>query len=80
MVESKKAENCLGVMIDSNLTFFEQIRCTVEKAARGVMSVSRLMANVGGPKSTGRRLLMRAVQSVLLYLTEVRANSLNCKI
>ncbi|XP_054281151.1 uncharacterized protein LOC128998818 [Macrosteles quadrilineatus] len=35
------------------------------------------MANVGGPRSSRRRLLMSAVQSVLLYSSEVWADALN---
>lgn len=77
IVVSKPAAKYLGVMIDSKLSFFEQIRQTAEKAARGVTALSRLMANVGGPKSSKRRLLMAAVQSTLLYGAEVWAEALN---
>lgn len=79
VVESKAAVKYLGVMIDSKMTFFEQIKRTADKAAKGVMSLSRLMANIGGPRSSRRRLLMAAVQSVLLYGSEVWADSLNRK-
>ena len=40
----------LGMMIDSKLSFSERIRRTVDKAVKGVMSFTRLMANIGGPK------------------------------
>ncbi|XP_046662935.1 uncharacterized protein LOC124355826 [Homalodisca vitripennis] len=42
-----------------------------------VTHLSRLMANVGGPKSSRRRLIMSAVQPVLLYGAEVRADTIN---
>ena len=48
--------------------------------ANGMASLSRLMANTGDPKSSRRRLLMAAVQSVLLYGVEVWADSLDRKI
>lgn len=76
-VETKPAAKYLGMMIDSKMNFFEQIRRTADKAAKGVTALSRLMANVGGPKSSKRRLLMSSVQSVLLYGAEVWADSLN---
>ena len=52
----------------------------MDKAAKVVMAPSRLMANISGPKSTRRRLLMAAVQSIILYGAEVWADSLNRKI
>jgi hypothetical protein len=76
VVETKPAAKYLGLVIDSKMTFFEQIKKTAEKASKGVMALSRLMANVGGPKSGKRRLLMSAVQSVLLYGAEIWADSL----
>ena len=47
-------------------------------AAKGVLSLSRLMANIGDPKSS-RILLIAVVQSVLLYEKEVWADYLNLK-
>ncbi|XP_046683487.1 uncharacterized protein LOC124369515 [Homalodisca vitripennis] len=42
-----------------------------------VTHLSRLVANVGGPKSNRRRLLISTVQSMLLYWAEVWADALN---
>ena len=67
MVESKRAVKYLVVLIDSKLSFFEQIRLTVDK---GMLSLSRLMINIGGPKSSRRKILMAAVLSVELYGAE----------
>ena len=47
MVESKPAVKYLGVMIDSKLSFLEQIRRTVDNATKVVMTLNRLMGNVG---------------------------------
>lgn len=76
VVETTPTAKYLGLVIDSKMTFFEQIKRTADKASKGVMALSRLMANVGGPKANKRRLLMSAVQSVLLYGAEIWADSL----
>lgn len=76
-VVTKPVVKYLGIMVDSKLNFFEQIRETADRAARGVMALARLMANVGGPRSSRRRLLMSAVQSVLLYGAEIWAHALD---
>ena len=76
-IESKPAVKYLGLMLDSKMSFFEQIKAAADRAAAGVAALSRLMANVGGPISTRRRLLMGATQSVLLYGAEVWADALD---
>lgn len=80
MVMTKRVARYLGIMIDSKLSFLHQINHTAEKAAKGVASLSRLMANIGGPSSSKRRLLMTAVQSVLLYGAEIWADALSKEI
>lgn len=76
IIQTKPAAKYLGIMIDTKTSFWEQIRQTADKAAKGASSLSRLMANTNGPKSSKRRLLMNAVQSVLLYGAEVWAETL----
>lgn len=76
LLTTKPAVKYLGLMVDCRASFNEQIRCTANKAAAKVTALSRLMANVGGPSSSKRRLLMTAVQSVLLYGAEVWAGAL----
>jgi hypothetical protein len=77
VIETKPQVKYLGIYIDSKLSFFEQIRQTADKAAKGVTALSRLMANTSGPRASKRRLLMAAVQSVLLYGAEVWADSMH---
>lgn len=79
-IETKPAAKYLGVMVDSRMTFGEQIKQTADKAAKGVAALSRLMPNVGGPRACKRRLLMSAVQSVLLYGSEVWAHALEKRV
>ncbi|XP_054287588.1 uncharacterized protein LOC129003320 [Macrosteles quadrilineatus] len=64
-------------MVDNQLSWRDQIFRTADKAARSVTALSKLTANVGGPWSSRRRLFMSAVQSVLLYGSEVWADALN---
>ena len=39
-------------------------------------SLSRVMANIGGPQACVRRLLLRAAESIMLYGAEVWADSM----
>lgn len=70
-VQTKPAAKYLGVMIDTKLTFGEQIQRAADKAASATMALSRIMANTHAPKSSKRRLLMTTVQSILLYGAEI---------
>ena len=56
------------------------MRSTVDETAKRVMALSRFMANINGPTLARRRLLVAAIQSVLLYGKEVWVDSLNRKI
>ena len=49
MVETKPAAKYLGAMVYSKLCFWDHI---VDKAARGITTLSRIIANVTGPKSS----------------------------
>ena len=69
-----------GVMVDSKLSFGEQIQRTADKAAKGVAALGRLMPNIGGPRSCQRRLLISAVQSVLLHGVEVWGHALEIRV
>lgn len=73
-IESKPATKYLGIMVDTKLNFWEQVCRTAVNAARGVMSLIRLVENIRGPFLGRRRLFMSAVHSVLLYSAEVWAN------
>lgn len=79
LVTTSRSTKYLGVKLDSKLTFWEHIHGVCEKAAQSTVALSRLMANVGGPKPCRRKLLMTAVQSVLLYGAEIWADALKVK-
>jgi len=48
-IETKMAVKHLGIMVDSKLNFFEHIKRMSDKASV-TTALSRLMANVNGPK------------------------------
>ncbi|KAG8222055.1 hypothetical protein J437_LFUL000499 [Ladona fulva] len=77
ITETKVSARYLGVVFDSKLTFWPQIKKSSDKAAATTVSLSRLMANVGGPKQCKRKLLMAMVESQLLYGAEIWASALN---
>ena len=64
---TKSSIKYLGLRLDSRLNFTAQIQNSAEKAAKVTTYLSRLMANIGGPTESKRRLLMSTTQSILLY-------------
>lgn len=78
-IATKEAVKYLGLRLDTKLSFWNQIRHSSEKAAKVTTSLSRLMANIGGPTPNRRRLLMSVINSIHLYGCEVWADSLKKK-
>lgn len=66
----------LGIRLDSRLTFKDQLELATRKAAQTTASLSRLMANIGGPSYSKRKLIMATTQSILLYGCEIWADAL----
>lgn len=64
-------------MIDSELSFAQQIRHTADKNAFDDASRGRLMANVGGLRTSWHQLIMSSVNHVLLYRDVVWAHALS---
>ena len=46
--------------LDSNLTYSQQVEYATAKAARITTQLSRLMANIGDPLASRRKLLMES--------------------
>lgn len=67
----------LGVIVDENLRFKQHIKVAGDKAQRVLLSLSRLMPNIGCPKEPRRRLLVSVVHSVMLYGAPVWGETLN---
>ena len=55
------------MIIDRKLAYWEQIEKVVDKAANVTTTLSRLVANIGGSKSSKRLVLLAVTQSVMLH-------------
>lgn len=76
VLHSKRALKYLGVMVDDKLTFKAHIEYVADKAARKISALSRMLPNIGGPRSSKRQLLARVVSSTILYAAPVWADAL----
>ena len=76
MCQAKKVIKYMGVMLDSKLTFGEQILRVADKAAALTMMLSRIMAYVHGLRSCKRYLLMCTADSMMFYGAE--GESMRC--
>lgn len=72
-VTTKEFVKYLGIAIDVKLRYKQQIDKACKKAENVVKALSRLMTNIGGPRSMKRRLLMSTTNSILLYGAEIWA-------
>lgn len=77
VIYTKASAKYLGVILDSRLNYWDHIRKACDRAATVSASLGRLMANVGGPRSSIRRVLMSVVQSILLYGAEIWASAMH---
>lgn len=66
----------LGVWLDKKLTFSTHIDKAAAKASITTEQLARLMPNIGGPKTSRRKLLHEVVHSTMLYAAPVWANAL----
>ena len=78
-ITSKKDLKYLGMKLDSKLSYWAQIKYATIKATEITTALSRLLANIGGPTESKRKLLLSVINSVLLYGSEIWADSLNTK-
>lgn len=76
IIESKEAIKYLGFTLDTKMTFGEHTRKAAAKASATATSLSRLMKNIGGPRASKRKLLMSVTNSMLLYGSEIWAETL----
>ncbi|XP_068158505.1 uncharacterized protein [Drosophila tropicalis] len=71
-ITSKPAIKYLGVMMDHRLTFKAHLQYTADKAAKATSAITRLMANVGGPKQRSRWLIS-TVPGLQIVVPNMRA-------
>lgn len=70
----------LGIRLDPKLTFGAHIKYVTEKASKITAALSKLMANINGPRQCKRRLLMEVSHSILLYGCELWADALDVRV
>ena len=66
----------LGVWLDKKLNFSTHIDKAAAKASITTGQLARLMPNIGGPKTSRRKLLHEVVHSTMLYAAPVWAEAL----
>ena len=67
IVRPKNSIKYLGVFVDTKMSFADHILNIIKKADRTIRALSNLMPNVGGPRTTKRRILSSVVHSQILY-------------
>ncbi|CAH1990642.1 unnamed protein product [Acanthoscelides obtectus] len=67
----------LGVCLDSKPTFKDHFNKTASKDKNIVSTLSRLIPNTKGPKSSKRRTISRVEQSVILYAVLVWCDAMD---
>lgn len=78
-ITTQKVVKYLGIRLDSKLSYWAQIKYAATKAAQTTAWLSQLMANIGGPMHSKRKLLMSTTHSILLYGSELWADALKTK-
>ena len=73
IIQTKRCLKYLGVTLDTKLNYWEHISQRVKKAGTTTQTLSRLMANMNGPKASKRKLLMSVIHFILLYGAEIWA-------
>ena len=70
-VRSKNSVKYLGVIFDKNTRFTEHVKHVMSRANEVATKLGRLMPNIGGPRSTKRRVLCGAIGSITLYAAPI---------
>lgn len=65
--DPSNAVKYLGVWLDTKMSFAEHVNHATIKAEKTVRALSNLMPNIGGPKSSKRRVLSSVAHSQILY-------------
>ncbi|XP_046869189.1 uncharacterized protein LOC124461774 [Drosophila willistoni] len=76
-ITSKPAIKYLEVMMDHRLTFKAHLQYAANKAGKATSAITRLMANVGGPKQRSRWLISTVVRSIILYAGAIWAPAIS---
>ena len=66
-IRSRKSLKYLGVYFGKDLRMSEHVRLTTMRAGDVASKLCRLMPNIGGPRSSKRRILGGVINSIILY-------------
>lgn len=66
-IELSKTLKYLGVWLDTKMTFSEHVNKVVMKVEKTVAALTNLMPNIGGPRSSKRKILSSVAHSQILY-------------
>lgn len=78
-IQVSKAVRYLGVMFDEYTSFGEHVKMITRKSEDKVSKLVRLMPNIGGPRPIKRRIILSAINSILLYAAPVWGMALKKK-
>lgn len=78
-VQAKSAAKYLGMTLDCKLNFSKHLNKVANKAATVTTSLSKIMANVKGPRQSKRKLMLQTAEAIMLYGAEVFADVLKWK-
>lgn len=70
-IETKPRLKYLGVVFDHNCEMKEHVKACCIKAEKSAVALSRIMPNLGGPKSSNRKTLANVAQSIILYAAPI---------
>lgn len=70
-IQSKECLRYLGLHIARNSNMKQHVTQTAKKSEEKLMTLSRLMPNLKGPKASKRRVLASVVHSVMLYAAPI---------
>lgn len=78
-IKSKSSVKYLGVTFERGCRMVEHVKMVAVKAQKSATALCRLMPNIGGPRSSARRVLGSVVHSVLLYAVPIWQRELTYK-
>lgn len=77
IITPKQALKYLGVWLDRKMTFSEHFNKVTESVGKTLSVLTRVMPNIGGPRSSKRKVLTSIIHSKILYAAPVWQTAMN---